>query len=501
MQEKELILKLDSIVKVFPGVKALDGVHLEVRAGEVHALCGENGAGKSTLMKIISGAQSFTSGKMFVEGEETIFHSTKDAERMGIAMIYQEFNMVRDISVAENMFLGRLPKTKLGAVDWKKLYQDAQEVLDKLGLRIQSKTKVRNLSVAESQMTEIAKCLTIGAKVIIMDEPTAALTDEEINVLFKIIDELKIKNIAILYISHRMDEIFQISDRLTVFRDGKYVDSKAIEDTDYDDVVSMMVGRNVSNLYPSRQYEPTEVILELQNINSSGIHDVNIKLHKGEILGIAGLLGSGNIELSKVIYGALPMKRGNILINGEKKDCSTPIKALAAGIGFISDDRKQEGLVLIRNVKENISLSALKKLTKGIQLDKKLEKQRVNAQVKQLNIKISSILQNVGNLSGGNQQKVVFAKMLEANPTICIFDEPTRGVDVGAKAEIYTIMDELTKDGKSIILISSDLPELIGMSDRILIMREGRVVMEVSKAEMNQEIILAHASGGVSEHE
>lgn len=501
MQEKELILKLDSIVKVFPGVKALDGVHLEVKAGEVHALCGENGAGKSTLMKIISGAQSFTSGKMFVEGEETIFHSTKDAERMGIAMIYQEFNMVRDLSVAENMFLGRLPKTKLGGVDWKKLYQDAQEVLDKLGLKFHSKTKVRNLSVAESQMTEIAKCLTIGAKVIIMDEPTAALTDEEIKVLFGIIDELKKKNIAILYISHRMDEIFQISDRLTVFRDGKYVDTKAIEDTDYDDVVSMMVGRNVSNLYPNRQYEQGDVIFELQNINSSGIHDVNLKLHKGEILGIAGLLGSGNIELSKVIYGALPMKRGNILINGEKKDCSTPIKALAAGIGFISDDRKQEGLVLIRNVKENISLSALKKLTKGIQLDKKLEKQRVNAQVKKLNIKISSILQNVGNLSGGNQQKVVFAKMLEANPTICIFDEPTRGVDVGAKSEIYTIMNELTKDGKSIILISSDLPELIGMSDRVLIMREGRVVMEISKEEVNQELILAHASGGVSEHE
>lgn len=501
MQEKELILKLDSIVKVFPGVKALDGVHLEVKAGEVHALCGENGAGKSTLMKIISGAQSFTSGKMFVEGEETIFHSTKDAERMGIAMIYQEFNMVRDLSVAENMFLGRLPKTKLGGVDWKKLYQDAQEVLDKLGLKFHSKTKVRNLSVAESQMTEIAKCLTIGAKVIIMDEPTAALTDEEIKVLFGIIDELKKKNIAILYISHRMDEIFQISDRLTVFRDGKYVDTKAIEDTDYDDVVSMMVGRNVSNLYPNRQYEQGDVIFELQNINSSGIHDVNMKLHKGEILGIAGLLGSGNIELSKVIYGALPMKRGNILINGEKKDCSTPIKALAAGIGFISDDRKQEGLVLIRNVKENISLSALKKLTKGIQLDKKLEKQRVNAQVKKLNIKISSILQNVGNLSGGNQQKVVFAKMLEANPTICIFDEPTRGVDVGAKSEIYTIMNELTKDGKSIILISSDLPELIGMSDRVLIMREGRVVMEVSNEEVNQELILAHASGGVSEHE
>lgn len=501
MQDKELILKLDSIVKVFPGVKALDGVHLDVYAGEVHALCGENGAGKSTLMKIISGAQTYSSGKMFIKGEEVVFHSTKDAERRGIAMIYQEFNMIRDLSVAENMYLGRLPKTRLGKVDWKKLFQDAQGELDKLGLKFNCKTKVRNLSVAESQMTEIAKCLTIGAKVIIMDEPTAALTDEEIKVLFGIIEELKKKNIAILYISHRMDEIFKISDRLTVFRDGKYIATKNIEDTDYDDVVSMMVGRSVTNLYPERQYQPGKEVFELQNINSKGIFDLNLKLYKGEILGIAGLLGSGNIELSKVIYGALPMNSGDILINGQKKDCSSPIKGIASGIGFISDDRKQEGLVLIRNVKENISMASLKKLTKGIHLDKKLEKTRVNEQVKRLNIKISSIQQNVGNLSGGNQQKVVFAKVLEANPTICIFDEPTRGVDVGAKAEIYTIMDQLTKEGKSIILISSDLPELIGMSDRILIMREGKIVMEVPKSDANQEIILAYASGGVSENE
>lgn len=501
MQDKELILKLDSIVKVFPGVKALDGVHLDVYAGEVHALCGENGAGKSTLMKIISGAQTYSSGKMLLKGEEVVFHSTKDAERRGIAMIYQEFNMIRDLSVAENMYLGRLPKTKLGMVDWKKLYQDAQEVLDKLGLKFDCKTKVRNLSVAESQMTEIAKCLTIGAKVIIMDEPTAALTEEEIKVLFGIIEELKKKNIAILYISHRMDEIFQISDRLTVFRDGKYIATKKIEETDYDDVVSMMVGRSVNNLYPVRQYEQQEVVFELKNISSKGLFDVNLKLYKGEILGIAGLMGSGNIELSKVIYGALPMKSGDILINGVKKDCSSPIKGISAGIGFISDDRKQEGLVLIRNIRENISMSSLKKLTKGIHLDKKLEKERVNDQVKRLNIKISSVQQNAGNLSGGNQQKVVFAKVLEANPTICIFDEPTRGVDVGAKAEIYTIMDQLTKEGKSIILISSDLPELIGMSDRVLIMREGKIVMEVSKAEANQEIILANASGGVNKYE
>lgn len=499
MQSNERILELQSIVKLFPGVRALDGVHLDVKAGEVHAICGENGAGKSTLMKIISGAQSYTEGKIIMNGQEVKFYSTKDAERKGIAMIYQEFNMVSDLTVAENMFLGRLPKTKLGTIDWNKLYKDAQEVLNKLGLTFSCKTKISQLSVAEAQMTEIAKCLTIGAKVIIMDEPTAALTDDEIKVLFAIIADLKKNNIAILYISHRMDEIFTISDRITVFRDGKYIATKNVEDTNYDDVVSMMVGRNVSDLYPARDHQKQETAFELKGVNGKGVHNVNLQLYKGEILGIAGLLGSGNIELSKLIYGALPMKSGEIFINGQKKDCSTPIKALAAGIGFVSDDRKHEGLVLIRSIKENISMSSLRKLTKRISLDKNKEMENVNKQVKQLNIKISSPAQNAANLSGGNQQKVVFAKVLEANPSICIFDEPTRGVDVGAKAEIYAIMDRLTKEGKSIILISSDLPELIGMSDRVLVMREGEVVKEIMKADVNQEIVLAYASGGVSE--
>ncbi len=500
MQEN-LVLKLDSIVKTFPGVKALDGVHLDVYPGEVHALCGENGAGKSTLMKIIAGAQPYTSGKMYVDGKDVVFHSTKEAERMGIAMIYQEFNMVPDLSVAENMYLGRLPKKAYGAIDWKKLYRDAKEVLHKLNLKVDEKTKVSHLSVAESQMIEIAKCLTIGAKVIIMDEPTAALTDDEIEILFQIIEDLKKQNIAILYISHRMDEIFRISNRLTVFRDGKFIATKKIEDTNYDDVVSMMVGRSVENLYPSRKYEQQEVIFEVKDMNSKGVHNVNLQLHKGEILGISGLLGSGTIELSKLIYGAIPKVSGNVFVNGQEINCDTPKKALAAGIGFVSDDRKQEGLVLIRSIRENIAMSSLKRYSKGIQINKKYELGQVEKQVKALNIKISSVSQLAGKLSGGNQQKVVFAKMLEANPDILILDEPTRGVDVGAKAEIYAIMDQLTKEGKSIILISTDLPEVIGMSDRILIMREGNVVFEISKEEMSQETILAYASGGVSEHE
>lgn len=499
--EGKVVLKLDSIVKTFPGVRALDGVKLDIIEGEVHALCGENGAGKSTLMKIIAGAQPYTSGHIYIDEKEVAFRNTREAEEKGIAMIYQEFNMVTELSVAENMYLGRLPKNSFGKVDWKKLYKDAQDELDSLGLRINAKMKVKNLSVAESQMVEIAKCLTIGAKIIIMDEPTAALAEEEIKILFHIIDDLKKKGIAIIYISHRMDEIFEISDRLTVFRDGKYVATKNIEDTNYDEVVALMVGRSVDNLYPKRDYKQQEVVFEAKHMKSRGVNDVSIALHKGEILGITGLLGSGTIELSKIIYGALPKESGEIYIHGEQRDCSTPRKALEAGIGFVSDDRKQEGLVLIRSIKENISMSSLKKLTKGIRLDKKQESSNIGKEIQKLNIKLSSPEQLVGKLSGGNQQKVVFAKVLEAEPEILILDEPTRGVDVGAKAEIYQIMDELTKEGKSIIIISTDLPELIGVSDRVVVMREGRTVLEISKDEMSQEVILAQASGGVNEDE
>jgi ribose transport system ATP-binding protein len=496
-----VVLKLDSIVKTFPGVRALDGVHLDVKKGEVHALCGENGAGKSTLMKIIAGAQPYTSGHMYIDGEEVFFKNTKEAEEKGVAMIYQELNMVSELSVAENMYLGRLPKTALGVVDWKKLNKDAQGHLDSLGLKIQATQKVKYLTVAEAQMVEIAKCLTIGAHIIIMDEPTAALSDKEIKILFDNIASLKKKDISIIYISHRMDEIFEISDRLTVFRDGKYVATKEIQDTNYDEVVSLMVGRNMDHLYPSRSYQKQECVFEAKNITSKKVKQINLQLHRGEILGITGLLGAGTIELSKMLYGAMPKQSGEIFVNGKKVDCSNPEKALGSGIAFVSDDRKQEGLVLIRSVKENISMSSLKKIKKGFFLNRRLEQERVSNQINRLNIRVSSAEQLVGNLSGGNQQKVVFAKVLETNPDILIMDEPTRGVDVGAKAEIYKIMNELTQEGKSIIVISTDLPELIGVSDRVIVMREGEIVKEIPKEDVSQEVILAYASGGVNGNE
>ncbi len=502
MQNKKPVLVLKDIVKFFPGVRALDGVHLEVFPGEVHALCGENGAGKSTLMKIISGAQPYTQGHIFIDGEEVVFHSTKEAEQKGIAMIYQEFNLVPDMTVAENMFLGRLPTKKSGRIDWAKLYSQAQENLSQLGLTFSAKTKIKDLSVAQAQMTEIAKCLTIGARIIIMDEPTAALTKEEIGVLFDVIADLKRQGISVLYISHRMDEIFHISDCITVFRDGKYIDTKPTAETNYDEIVSMMVGKKIMNLYPQRAYKPqNDVVMEVKNLSGYGVHNVSFHLNKGEILGVVGLMGSGNIELSKLIYGALPLKEGEIYINGRTTDCSTPRKALGVGIGFVSDDRKQEGLVLVRSVKENISLSSLPKLTMFGFIRREREARLVERNVERLNIKVSASTQLTGNLSGGNQQKVVFARVLETEPDICVFNEPTRGVDVGAKAEIYQIMDRLTQEGKSIMLISSDLPELIGMSDRILVMREGKIVKELQKEAANQEIVLAYASGGVTTNE
>ncbi len=490
------ILELKNITKTFPGVKALDNVHLEVAPGEVHALCGENGAGKSTLMKIISGAQKYSSGTILVDGKEYVFESTKDAQDVGISMMYQEFNLVPHLSIAENIFLGRL-YTKGSVINWSMIYKNAQQILNKLGLDIDPRKTVSSLSVAHMQMVEIAKCLSVNSRIIIMDEPTAALTDEETGVLFKIIDSLKKQGISIIYISHKMDEIFNISDTITVFRDGKYIKTLKTANTNYDELVSLMVGQNIERLYPERNYKKADVVLEAKDIHGPAVNGVSFTLHKGEILGISGLLGAGNIELSKIIYGALPKSSGNVYKNGKKLRCKNPYTSINDGIGLVPDDRKNDGLVLMRSVKENISLSSLKSISKSNIINPSLEKTRISNMIKALAIKVPTPEHIVGNLSGGNQQKVVFAKVLQASPDILILDEPTRGVDVGAKAEIYQIIDLLTKQDKSIIVISSDLPEVIGICDRILVMKEGKIVKEVSKSEASQELILAYAAGGV----
>jgi len=498
INSNDVILKLENVVKIFPGVRALDGVHLEIKKGEIHALCGENGAGKSTLMKIISGAYDITSGKMYLEGKEVKFSSTREAQNAGITMIYQEFNLIPYLSVAENLFLDRQPKNKFGLIDWRKLNNDAEKLLRKVGLKIDPKTIVQDISVAECQMVEIAKSLSLNSKIIIMDEPTATLLDEEIKCLFGIIRKLKEDGISIIYISHRMEELFTLSDSITVFRDGKYIKTVKTCDTNYDEIVKLMVGKSIFNLYPVKDPVKDEITLEVKDANL-GIHfsEVSFKLHKGEILGMTGLMGAGVIHLSKSLFGCYDNFHGEVIIDDKKANISSPLQAMHSGISLVPNDRKNEGLVLIRSVRENITACSLNKIIKNGVINYKREKEIVNSKIKQLHIKTSSIEQLVGNLSGGNQQKIVFAKMLETSPKILILAEPTRGVDVGAKAEIYQIMNELTEKGISIILVSTDLPELIGMSDRVMVMREGKIVKELSKEEVDQETILAYAAGGV----
>lgn len=498
INSNDVILKLENVVKIFPGVRALDGAHLEIKKGEIHALCGENGAGKSTLMKIISGAYDITSGKMYLEGKEVKFSSTREAQNAGITMIYQEFNLIPYLSVAENLFLDRQPKNKFGLIDWRKLNNDAEKLLRKVGLKIDPKTIVQDISVAECQMVEIAKSLSLNSNIIIMDEPTATLLDEEIKCLFGIIRKLKEDGISIIYISHRMEELFTLSDSITVFRDGKYIKTVKTCDTNYDEIVKLMVGKSIFNLYPVKDPVKDEITLEVKDANL-GIHfsEVSFKLHKGEILGMTGLMGAGVIHLSKSLFGCYDNFHGEVIIDDKKANISSPLQAMHSGISLVPNDRKNEGLVLIRSVRENITACSLNKIIKNGVINYKREKEIVNSKIKQLNIKTSSIEQLVGNLSGGNQQKIVFAKMLETSPKILILAEPTRGVDVGAKAEIYQIMNELTQKGISIILVSTDLQELIGMSDRIIVMREGKIVKELTKEEVDQETILAYAAGGV----
>jgi len=501
MKENEVILRLENIVKVFPGVIALDNISLEIRKGEIHAICGENGAGKSTLMKIITGAYTCTSGKIYFQDKEVKFSSTKQSEELGISMIYQEFNLIPHLTVGENIFLGRQPVNKMGFVDWNKLYSDAKVLLSRVGLNIDPKKLIKDISVAETQMVEIAKCLSVNSKVIIMDEPTAALSDEEIKKFFSIIKKLTEEDISIIYITHRLEEIFELTDRVTVFRDGKFIKEMKTSTTNHDELVSLMVGKNITHLYPKRDYQKKDVVFQVKKINNSQVKNADFELYRGEILGIYGLLGSGNISLSKSIYGFYEALQGEIYLEGNKVNINKPSEAIKNGISLVSDDRKNEGLILIRNIRENISLASLGELEKNKVLDLNKEKKMVYEEVEKLNIKLSSIEQIVGNLSGGNQQKVVFAKILETKPKILILDEPTRGVDVGAKAEIYQIMDQLTQKDISIILVSTDLPELIGMSDRVLVMREGAIVKELNKEQATQKAVLSYAVGGINNEE
>jgi len=495
-QDDTLLVDMQGIRKEFPGVLALDNVDFNLRRGEVHVLLGENGAGKSTLMKILSGLHKKNGGQILIDGQEQELGTPQISLNLGISTIYQELNLVSEMSVAENLFLGK-EKMKGKLIDWKKMYRSTDEVLKDMNIEINPKEKIRNLGVAEKQMIEIAKALSDNARIIIFDEPTAVLTEKEITRLFEIINSLKEQGVGIIYISHRLEEIPIIGDRITVLRDGGYVGTIDVEEDDTDIWIKMMVGRELKDKYPSRQAVIGEDALKVENLSREGLlHDISFNVRKGEILGLSGLVGSGRTELARAIIGADKIDCGIILIDGKVVDIKCPSDSVKHGIGYLTEERKADGLVLKLSVKENITMASLDKscCNKGV-ISFKREKDISNDLVRKLQIKVTDINQKSMNLSGGNQQKVVIGKWLCAQSDIFIFDEPTRGIDVGAKFEVYKLMNELVEKGAAIIMISSDLPEILGMSDRVLVMREGKITGAFDIQDATQEKILNKAWG------
>lgn len=489
------MLVFKNISKIFPGVKALDNVNLKVKKGEIHGLIGENGAGKSTLMKILSGAYTRDTGEIYLEGEPEEIGSPKRAEELGISIIYQEFNLVPSLSVAENIFLGKLPK-KNKLVDWGVIKGLAEKALVEVGITIDPDTAIEELSVAEQQMVEIAKAISLDCKILVMDEPTSALTGEETQKLFKVMKRLKKQGIAIIFISHRLEEMFEITDRISVLRDGQYIGTEDKGGITEDKLISMMVGRSLSQKFPAKEYQAGKKIFSVEGLTNEKIKDVSFSLKEGEILGIAGLVGSGRTETVRAIFGADQLESGKIYINDKEIKITSPKSAIKAGIGLVPEDRKSQGLVLKLSVKENILMAALKKALKGFFLSPEKEAMIGRKYVKDLKIKTPGTDSLVNNLSGGNQQKVVLSKWLNCDPDIIIMDEPTRGIDVNSKMEIYNIIVELVKRGKGIIIVSSELPEILGISDRIIVMHEGEVKGELKSQDATQEKIMHYATGG-----
>ena len=491
----EVILTMKGIDKSFPGVHALDHVDLEVKKGEVHALMGENGAGKSTLMKVLTGIYKKDSGTITYEGNEVEFLSPKEAQEAGIVIVHQELNMLGHLTVAQNIFIGREPK-KGGLIDDAKMNADAKKIFETLNIDINPKERMSNLTVGKQQMCEIAKAISHEAKVIVFDEPSAALTEAEIAELFKIIRDLREKQLGIVYISHRMDEINVITDRVTVMRDGGYVGTLITKDSTKDDIINMMVGRVIYEdpKTHSMVADDAPIVLKVENLNAGKmVQDVSFELRKGEILGFSGLMGAGRTETARAVFGADAKTSGKIYINGEEVEINSPIDAVNKGIGYLSEDRKRYGIVTEKTVAENSTMACLDDYMSGIFINKKRENKVAQEYVEQLKTKTPGVDQLVINLSGGNQQKVVIAKWLIKNCDILIFDEPTRGIDVGAKSEIYHLMTELAAQGKSIIMISSEMTEILRMSDRIIVMCEGKKTGELDIAEVTQEKIM-HAA-------
>lgn len=491
-------VEMENISKSFSKNQVLKNVHFSVASGEIHALMGENGAGKSTLIKIMTGIYPRDNGVVKVKGEAVQFSNPKEAEEKGISVIHQELNIIPYLTVAQNMFLGKELTKKFGLLDKKEMYKRTKQSLEDLGVtNIEPNEEAGNLSVGQQQLVEIARALATKAEMIVMDEPTAALTEREIESLFAVIAALKKKGVSIIYISHRMEEIFQICDRITVLRDGASIGTRNIPDTNFAEIVKMMVGRELGDRFPTRNGDIGKVVFEVRDLSSPGwFENVSFNVKQGEILGIAGLMGAGRSEMMETIFGFRKKSNGTIKLNGKELHVKHPTDAIQAGIGFITEDRKTKGLVIDASIKENIALTNLKSVSKAGLISKPAEKKLVGDLIERLGVRTTSSEQSAKSLSGGNQQKVVIAKWLGIHPKVLILDEPTRGVDVGAKTEIYSIMNELTRSGVTIIMISSELPEVLGVSDRIMVVHEGKVTGFLDRASADQEKIMTLATGG-----
>lgn len=490
------VLELKGISKSFPGVKALDKVNLKLRPGSVHALCGENGAGKSTLMKIINGIYTMDEGEIWYKGEKITPQSPKAMIEMGVATIHQELSPILDMTIAENIFLGREPLNSMKTLDWKRLWDDARKLLDEFKLSYDPKTVMSDLTVSDIALIEIVKAISRDASVVIMDEPTSSITESEVHILFENIQRLKEKGVGIIYISHKMDEIFEICDEVTVFRDGQWVHSCTIDEIDKNGIIKKMVGREITDQFPKTEAPLGETVLELIDFTGDRFKNINFKLRAGEIVGFAGLVGAGRSELFRAVFGLDPIQSGQMRLEGKEITFHNAQQAIDAGVLMASEDRKREGVVLCRPIRENITLSSLKSIESGGVLNLKKEKKNVDDMVKALSIKIASPESPVSSLSGGNQQKEVLAKWLLRSPKVLILDEPTRGIDIGAKYEIYKLMCDLANQGVAIVMISSEMPEILGMSDRVAVMSQGKLTGEMPRKDATQENIMELAVKG-----
>lgn len=487
------LLDMKQIIKSFNGVEVLHGIDFSLRAGTVHALMGENGAGKSTLMKVLAGVHKCDDGEIWLKGKKTEIQSPRHAQELGIAMIHQELSPVPEMTVAENIFLGREPRKGL-FVDYKKMYTDTEKLLGEMKVRVSPRAKIGRLKVADQQLIEISKAISLNADIIVMDEPTSAITDQEVEILFKTIADLKKKGTGIIYISHKMDEIFRIADDITVLRDGTYVNSWEAKDIDNNTLIKNMVGRELNEIFPKIKVPAKDVVMEVRHFTKENqFEDISFLVREGEILGIAGLIGAGRTELMNAIFGLEKPDSGEVFFEGKKVEIRRPSDAIRHGIAYVTEDRKNEGLVLEMGVGQNITIASMKTLSSGIFIKRQEEKKTIDDQIRALRIKVHSPRQLVGKLSGGNQQKVVLAKWMMKNPKLLILDEPTRGIDIGAKSEIYKLMGEFVEKGNSIIMISSEMPEAMGMSDRILVLSNGRLSGELSREEFAQEDIMKMA--------